>query len=1040
MLLYPCNCCKNPVKSNQKALCCTKCKTWIHTKCASIPDALYNDPSQHFVEWQCPKCILQLLPFSSTNNDTCNPTSPQAHSDNMSPERDKGTISNENANVRKFDQLSQKGLKFCHLNVASLLKNLDEIRLLLKENDIDVFALNETRLDDNVSDSEISIPGYNIVRKDRNRAGGGVAMYVKNSMDFQVVEHYALTKMEATCIKICIPNSQPIFCLNWYRPPNSKIEILDFYENFLEILDGFNAPVIIMGDVNCDIMDKKPSSLRVKYTNINNLYSMEHINSCKATRITNKSATLIDHMLTNSVNYVRSFGVMHIGMSDHSISYLIWKGNVPKCGPCYTEYRNMKNFDIDSFKHDLREQPWDSIKSFNDINDTVCRWEKLLMQVVNKHMPIRRKRVRQESCPWMNSRIHTLMKERDKLKKRACKEKNNNVMKQYRSLRNKVTGEIKKAKKKYYIDKLNQNQNNSAEAWKTLKSLIPNKKSSNPALSGDNKKSADEFNTFFAKVGENLAETIPPNKKLDGSVPTSQKENRVDFELKITSEDGVLKELKKLKNKKSTGLDGISSFVLKLAAKEITPSLTYIINKSIIDKVFPSSWKVAKVIPLFKKGDKSLPDNYRPISLLPVVSKVLERVIHVQLLNYLNENDLLALEQSGFRPMHSTQTTLAKVTDDWLDAMSRQCYTGVVFVDLRKAFDTVDHNILLQKMACIGVSCSSLKWFKEYLSDRKIVTQINNTLSSKENISYGVPQGSILGPLMFIIYINDIVKQIKNCSIHLYADDTVLYYSDTNPDTVQKHLQEDLNSIYDWMCRNKLSMNCKKTVCMLIGNRKILNKHNDLDLKVNAQKLDQVAQIKYLGITVDEELNWNAQVEGVCKKVSKMISFMGRLRQIVPEKYTKLIYDSMILPQLEYADIIWDSCKNKHADVIQKLQNRAGRIILKISPFLHTPNQTVHKMLKWDTLACRRKQHLLQLVYKAVNGITPSYLQDMFCFKDNTYLLRSDYNIAVKIPKNNYAKRMISYRGGVEFNELPVRLKRAPTLDSFKQGLKEHCL
>ena len=193
------------------------------------------------------------------------------------------------------------------------------------------------------------------------------------------------------------------------------------------------------------------------------------------------------------------------------------------------------------------------------------------------------------------------------------------------------------------------------------------------------------------------------------------------------------------------------------------------------------------------------------------------------------------MEQSGFRLLHSTLTALVNVTDEWLQAMDKQCYTGVVFVDLKKAFDTVDHEVLLEKLKIIGISDSSIVWFREYLQNRRIVTQVGNTLSREQCISYGVPQGSILGPLLFALYINDMVKTVENCKIHLYADDTVLYFSSKNPHTVQQKLQQELNTISDWMCKNRLSLNCDKTVCMLIGNRKSLNKCNQLNLNVNGK-------------------------------------------------------------------------------------------------------------------------------------------------------------------------------------------------------------
>ena len=949
-------------------------------------------------------------------------------------------ISYDHHNTRKFDELSGKGLKFVHLNITSLLKNIDEVRLFLNDNKVDVFALNETRLDETITENEISVPMFNLLRKDRDRNGGGVAIYIKCGIEYQIVDNTALSQLEALCIKICLQKSKPIFMVNWYRPPNAKLEVIDIYENVLQFLDSQCTNIIVMGDINFDIMNNKYNSACVKYVNVNNLYSLEQINTCEPTRITHRSATLIDHMLTNNINYVKKYGVIHMGMSDHSMSYLFWKGNSSKSEPRHISYRNINGIDIVKFKQDLKNQPWQNVIKCSNLNDAVCKWEELLMYVVNKHMPIKKKRVRQKACPWMNSHIHKLMKERDKLKKKAHIENSELLMIRYRELRNRITGEVRKLKKNYYVGKLTSYEHNASQAWKTLKSLLPNKKAVTSTFHGNDVEVANTFNSFFATIGQTLSETIPYTND-QNNFPVNERfltENK--FELMTVSEDEVLVEIKKLKNKKSTGIDEISSGILKLSAEEITPSLTFLINRSITDKVVPSRWKIAKVIPLFKKGDKNQPNNYRPISLLPIVSKLLERVIHRQLSDYLKLNSILAVEQSGFRPLHSTLTSLVKVTDDWLQAMDKQCYTGAVFVDLRKAFDTVDHNILLNKLMLIGINDSSILWFRDYLANRLIVTQINNTLSDEQRISYGVPQGSILGPLLFVIYVNDIVKTVDTCDIHLYADDTVLYFSDKNPRTVQQSLQSDLDKICAWMCKNRLSLNCDKTVCMLIGNRKLLNKHEILNLNVNSRILDQVHCVKYLGISVDEELNWNTQVNNVCNRVSKMISFLCRLSSIVDRRNMNLIYNSFILPLLDYGDIIWDSGKKFQTDRIQKLQNRASRIILSIDAHSHLSNQNLHQILDWDSLFSRRTKHLLLLVYKALNSLSPSYLSELFKIKETAYSLRSEYNLRTQKPRSNYCKRTVSYRGAINFNQLPLNIKQASSLNIFKRNLKEQIL
>ena len=393
---------------------------------------------------------------------------------------------------------------------------------------------------------------------------------------------------------------------------------------------------------------------------------------------------------------------------------------------------------------------------------------------------------------------------------------------------------------------------------------------------------------------------------------------------------------------------------------------------------------------------------------------------------------MLASEQSGFRQRHSTVTSLIKVADDWLNAMDNKFITGAVFVDLRKAFDTVDHSLLLSKLARYGLTPASIQWFKDYLENRQITTQINGTLSEPKSIHCGVPQGSILGPLLFVLYINDLVSHVNNCKVHLYADDTVLYFSGNSIQNVQEHIQDDLNRLFKWMCRNKLSLNTDKTVCMLLGSRNVLANQVPLHLSVNSNEIKQVHEVKYLGVTVDDKLSWNAHTENVCKKVSKLVSFLGRLRYFVNETNMKLIYNSIVMPQLDYADIVWDAGKKKHADRLQKLQNRAGRIILRINPYLHTSNHQIHNILGWDSLASRRTKHLCVMVYKSLNGIAPSYLQTMFQFKSTDYSLRSEGNLLTPKPNIDYCKRMFAYRGALIYNSLSNNTKAAISLNSFK--------
>lgn len=492
-----------------------------------------------------------------------------------------------------------------------------------------------------------------------------------------------------------------------------------------------------------------------------------------------------------------------------------------------------------------------------------------------------------------------------------------------------------------------------------------------------------------------------------------------------------------MKNTKSVGVDKISVFVLKACATEISQSIANLINRSLLSGKFPQQWKRSKIIPIHKSGDKSSPSNYRPISILPCVSKILERVVQRQVLEFLHENNILSAAQSGFRPRHSTSTTLLKVTDDWLHATDKKEYTGVVFVDLRKAFDIVNCDILIKKLNNIGISGTPCSWFKSYMSDRVSRTLINAELSFESVIECGVPQGSLLGPLLFIVYINDLVKCIKTCQVQLYADDTVLYFSHPSIDRIELALNSDLENMYYWMCQNKLSVNCQKTVCMLIGSNHMISKKNVLRVSLNDISIDQVHHVKYLGVLVDEKLNWNLHIDNMLKKIGQMVGFLGRLRRFLSESVLKLIYSSLILPYFDYGDVIYSAAFRKYTDRLQKLQNRAGRIILKIKPESHVSVLEMHNALNWQLLDKRRNHHSLVLMYKIMNNLTPEYLRNEFELRTHSYPSRIGAQIKLPKPRTNYLKRSFKYRNAKAYNTLPPHIKSSPSVNTFKSKIAE---
>ena len=297
--------------------------------------------------------------------------------------------------------------------------------------------------------------------------------------------------------------------------------------------------------------------------------------------------------------------------------------------------------------------------------------------------------------------------------------------------------------------------------------------------------------------------------------------------------------------------------------------MTYIINRSLTTGLFPNDWKVAKVTPIYKDDIKTNPNNYRPISLLPIVSKLIERIVFNQLYAFLTRHDLLADAQSGFRPCHSTLTALLDITNDWFSNMDNGLLNGVLFLDLKKAFDTVDYEILLKKLNFYGVDSISLKWFQSYLTDRKQRTYVNGSLSDYGSTVCGVSQGSIVGPLLFLIYINDLPASGLSSIPRLYADDTCLILTSHDPTDLQITLNNDLNKVQSWLEANKLSLNVKKTKYSIIATQyKVAHLDHQPDVRINGHSVDRVRTHRYLGVEIDDTLTWHSQIDQIVKKVS----------------------------------------------------------------------------------------------------------------------------------------------------------------------------
>ena len=607
---------------------------------------------------------------------------------------------------------------------------------------------------------------------------------------------------------------------------------------------------------------------------------------------------------------------------------------------------------------------------------------------------------------------------RDQLKRTAIKTKNPEDWNNYKRQKNLVNKEVKRVKKTFYRNEIERNRGDFKGTWRVRNSLMNRKSnstmineiriSSSESLTNP-KDIADSLNKYFIEVGHKLASEIPDpcNGK---SFETYMLRSTSRFKLQKVKKSQVLKLLSTADSGKATGYDKKPNKLLKIAAPYICQSLTSLFNLSIETNIFPHELGIAKVSPLFKAGDHSDKENHRPISVIPTVARIFERIIYDQLYTYLIENELLNPQQSGFRSLHSTVTALLDLTNEWCYNIDRKMVNGVILLDLKKAFDTVNHDILLKKLEYFGFDCSSIAFFHPYLSNRKQQCNVNGFSSELGPNSCGVPQGTILGPLLFLIYINDLTNCLKHCTARLYADDTSLNTSGSRIKVIEPLMNADLKHVSSWLIANKLTLNVIKTVYMVVGSRqRLATLEGDINLQINSTSLKRVQDTKCLGVQIDENLTWERHAEYIIQKVACNIGILRKVSPILSLDNKIAIYRSIIEPYFCYCCLVWNGINETLSNKLQRLQNRAARVITGL-PY-SVRSKEIRKQLGWSSLLEMRKQQKAIMMYKIVNGLVPSYMADMFSsqYGSQVYNLRNSTlnfeipNARTELYRNSFA-------------------------------------
>ena len=926
------------------------------------------------------------------------------------------------------------------INIRSLPKHFDELRHSPDLLNRDLICITESWLNASHFNSSYAIPGFKLIRKDRGvcSRGGGLAIYVKSHIKFELKD--IVISGRAEILVLTVHSCQRDFCLILvYNPPSVATEILDAFDELFKTKVSAKQAIVV-GDFNIDWSQE--SKLKNDFETLMNLHNFKQLIT-DHTRVFQQSQSTIDLLFCNSEKLVDKHEVLQCDLSDHFAICCTLDLKAPKRPFTYVRKRDFRKFDKTKFFEHA------AYIDFHKIEDITCahRAAELLEQKIENALeqfaPFKTQKLSaNKRVHWKSHHVSKLIAQKrlafKKFISSGC-DKSSPNWESYRQLRNKVSNAKRDAKKAAMASVLH---NPTLSHWQKiklfkgdnsdLKAEIPELKI-DEVLYTNNCDIAEKLNTYFSNIGVEL------NKSAQSTIKSEEAPNRScakpafsyhQFSFHQVTNSDVSSILNSLKARKSGGANQIPAFVYQTLEPLILNPLTYIINLSLKCNVFPNVWKQALVIPIHKGGDKQLPGNYRPISLLPVLSKVLEKTMSQQMRDYIEIHDLITSRQFGFRKGASTEQILLQLVDKIrnLLTMPDSKFVTLAALDIKKAFDCVHHHILENKLHNqFNFGPNAVQLIRDYLSHRTQVMRVNGEISSKSKILTGVPQGSVLGPLLFIIFINDIM-QINNT--YLFADDCLLLTSGTCPVSSTRQMEMLISSASDWYDQNSLVLNAAKTDIMTIS-----SKHIPVlpQLTFKGLSFTQSRKIKYLGVLLDDRLNFKPNIKKIKQKLYPIISNFNRNRKYLNSHLAALWYVGLIRPHLEYCASLSYSSNAHVKEELSKLENRCLKIIQIDQPKTNTRSQ-----FNIPEISLRLKYLYLLTFYKLIHNLVPIIDPKILPQRLNSQTRLASYD-GLRLASKPFRFSVAGFGAGL-YNELPPNIRNTTSLKAYKALMKTHIL
>ena len=943
----------------------------------------------------------------------------------------------------KTVQSKQDKIKIEHINAQSLQGHMEEIRFLVDDRKVDVLCISETWLTPLVENRFVNIPNFNIFRQDTGR-GGGVCLYVKDSFKSSQI-HVNFPKIEGVeHIWVNIQSCKfPSFIVGTiYRHPHALVDSFEHISDILKEILVRNKPMFIFGDVNDDLLGVNSKISRI-------------LSTCKLqqliispTRITSTSSTLLDIFATNNKHMVLHSEVVPCPIADHELITATINIRKEKKQPEYKTFRSLKNYSGEIFCDLLLTKvPFlNKILSIDSVDIQVDIITSTLDNVLDEIALEETKLIVRPPAPWITNSIRLAMAERDKIQNRLKTNENISLRNNYKEKKRLVRSSVNKSKVEYFENEYKKCGNDMKRTWKITKTLIPNNRAKSQNHNFDNVSSkVEEFNEYFSKVGKEAFEKTQRSIDNQGQQYLNHeyhnrntRENK--FRPKPVTVETVILIVMNLRETNSVGIDGISLRFVKDSLPIMAFYYTVVVNTSIVTGKFPMLWKHPLIAPVYKAGDKEEVGNYRPIALLPILSKILEKVVSMQLMEYLESNNLLSNTQHGFRSKLSTETALMQITDAIYRNIINDFITLVALCDLSKAFDSVSHRILLHKLDSVNVDKF---WFEDYLANRKQSVKIGNYMSNSLPVEYGVPQGSILGPILFLIYVNDMREINFQCTMVQYADDCQFLIKgkvENIRDIIDK-AELVLTKAKRYFDRNGLLINPGKTQFIIVGSRQnIARLPDDIHINFDNNKICPSVSVKNLGVHMDRFMTFDVHVEEMRKKVMGILIYLNRIKDSIPPATRTQVVQTLALSVVNYCLKIWGTTNKTQLQKAQKLQNFAARIALgNVKKHEHiTPH--INK-LKWLKISNKCVFDTCVYIFKLLNHQLPLWL--LFLLRVRDYHIRStrqQNNLFVPPTRTITGERGMGVRGPSLWNGLPENVKNSNSVYSFKRNLKTYLL